>query len=155
MNEYICIFVGEKGELRRSYPKTVGFVGVPGFRSYHSLTDSFLCVSVHGLLFMCVFVLLLFHTTHTQGSPEDATGHNYANKVLPAVFALIRKDYKYFYWPEFDYEQLFHIEQDPYEESDVLHHNRSRTTKTTRQALHLIKARYRFLKAWTQAGNPI
>ncbi|KAL7571429.1 hypothetical protein ACA910_019188 [Epithemia clementina (nom. ined.)] len=85
------------------------------------------------------------------GEPVNATGHMFNNRVLPAVFALIRKDYKYFYWPEENYEQLFHVEQDPLEESDIFHH----TSATTKQALEVMQARYRFLKAWAQAGNPV
>jgi len=38
---------------------------------------------------------------------------------IPASEALVRKDWKYFYWPEFDREQLFHIETDPVEEDDL------------------------------------
>ncbi|KAL7571430.1 hypothetical protein ACA910_019189 [Epithemia clementina (nom. ined.)] len=85
------------------------------------------------------------------GEPVNATGHMFKHRVLPAVFALIRKDYKYFYWPEENYEQLFHVEKDPMEESDIFQH----TSETTKQALHVMKARYRFLKAWAQAGNPV
>ena len=86
-----------------------------------------------------------------QGEPVKGDGHIFHDQVLPAVFALIRKDYKYFYWPEFDNEQLFHIEQDPYEESDIFTDN----STTTQQALHVMKARYKFLKEWTQTGNPV
>jgi hypothetical protein len=39
---------------------------------------------------------------------------------IPASEALVRKDWKYFYWPDFDPEQLFHITEDPYEENDVI-----------------------------------
>lgn len=38
---------------------------------------------------------------------------------IPASEALVRKDWKYFYWPEFDREQLFHLETDPIEEKDL------------------------------------
>jgi arylsulfatase A-like enzyme len=38
---------------------------------------------------------------------------------IPASEALVRKDWKYFYWPEFDREQLFHIAEDPIEEVDL------------------------------------
>ena len=48
---------------------------------------------------------------------------------------------------------MFHVEQDPYEENDVIHTNT--TTTTTKQVLHLMKARYRFLKEWAQSGNPV
>ena len=39
---------------------------------------------------------------------------------IPASEALVRKDWKYFYWPDFDREQLFHITEDPFEEYDVV-----------------------------------
>jgi arylsulfatase A-like enzyme len=40
------------------------------------------------------------------------------NKI-PASEALVRKDWKYFYWPDFNVEQLFHIAADPLEENDL------------------------------------
>ena len=39
---------------------------------------------------------------------------------IPASEALVRKDYKYFYWPEADLEQLFHLKTDPCEETDLV-----------------------------------
>jgi arylsulfatase A-like enzyme len=38
---------------------------------------------------------------------------------IPASEALVRKKWKYFYWPEFDREQLFDLENDPIEENDL------------------------------------
>lgn len=38
---------------------------------------------------------------------------------IPASQALVRKDWKYFYWPEFEREQLFNIKADPIEENDL------------------------------------
>ena len=38
---------------------------------------------------------------------------------IPASQALVRKDYKYFYWPNFHYEQLFDIKNDPGEMNDL------------------------------------
>ncbi len=40
------------------------------------------------------------------------------NKI-PASEALVRKDWKYFYWPDFKQEQLFHVAADPFEENDL------------------------------------
>jgi arylsulfatase A-like enzyme len=40
------------------------------------------------------------------------------NKI-PASEALVRKDWKYFYWPDFKREQLFHVAADPFEENDL------------------------------------
>jgi len=38
---------------------------------------------------------------------------------IPASEALVRKDWKYFYWPEQKIEQLFDLKRDPREESDL------------------------------------
>jgi arylsulfatase A-like enzyme len=38
---------------------------------------------------------------------------------IPASEALVRKDWKYFYWPDFKVEQLFHVAADPFEEKDL------------------------------------
>jgi hypothetical protein len=73
-----------------------------------------------------------------QGRNEDAMGHG-------------RKDYKFFYWPQTNYEQLFHVETDSYEEWDVV----NSTAQTTTEALTLMKARYQFMKEWAQSGKPV
>jgi len=39
--------------------------------------------------------------------------------VIPASQALVCKDWKYFYWPDFNLEQLFHVATDPFEETDL------------------------------------
>jgi len=39
---------------------------------------------------------------------------------IPASQALVRKDWKYFYWPDFGLEQLFHVAADPFEETDLV-----------------------------------
>lgn len=38
---------------------------------------------------------------------------------IPASEALVRKDWKYMYWPEDDLEQLFDLQADPREENDL------------------------------------
>ncbi|MFY7819093.1 MAG: sulfatase [Akkermansiaceae bacterium] len=38
---------------------------------------------------------------------------------IPSSEAVVRKDWKYFYWPDFQVEQLFHITEDPSEENDL------------------------------------
>ena len=40
-------------------------------------------------------------------------------QFIPASQALVQKDWKYFYWPEFDREQLFDLRADPREENDL------------------------------------
>ena len=38
---------------------------------------------------------------------------------IPASEALVQKDWKYFYWPDFEHEQLFDLRNDPIEENDL------------------------------------
>ncbi len=38
---------------------------------------------------------------------------------IPSSQALVRKDYKYFFWPEFEREQLFYVAEDTSEEIDL------------------------------------
>ncbi len=38
---------------------------------------------------------------------------------IPASEALVRKDWKYFFWPDFERAQLFHLSVDPGEETDL------------------------------------
>lgn len=40
---------------------------------------------------------------------------------IPASEALVRKDWKYMYWPDDDVEQLFDLKNDPREENDLAH----------------------------------
>lgn len=39
---------------------------------------------------------------------------------IPASEALVRKGWKYFYWPDFEREQLFDMTADPHEENDLV-----------------------------------
>jgi len=39
---------------------------------------------------------------------------------IPASEALVRKGWKYFYWPDFKREQLFDLNADPHEENDLI-----------------------------------
>jgi arylsulfatase len=34
---------------------------------------------------------------------------------MPQSNALVRRDYKYIYWPAFEYEEVFNLTEDPYE----------------------------------------
>ena len=47
-------------------------------------------------------------------------------KSMPMATALVRKDFKYIYWPQFRYEQLFHLAEDPLEETDVFNDTKYR-----------------------------
>ncbi len=55
---------------------------------------------------------------------------------IPASQALVRKDWKYFYWPDFDTEQLFDVANDPLEENDLI--------KDPQQQPRLVEMRKRF-----------
>ncbi len=65
---------------------------------------------------------------------EHATLKN--KDFIPASQALVRKDWKYFLWPEQGVEQLFHIAEDPHEENDLI--------KDPAQAERLVEMRARF-----------
>jgi arylsulfatase A-like enzyme len=65
---------------------------------------------------------------------EHATIGN-TNKI-PASQALVRKDWKYFYWPDFQTEQLFDLRADPIEEHDLV--------ADPAQATRLAEMRHRF-----------
>ncbi len=61
----------------------------------------------------------------TDGTDDWRTEFFYEHPTLPGKVdipgseALVRKDWKYFYWPEAKLEQLFHITEDPFEENDL------------------------------------
>lgn len=57
---------------------------------------------------------------------------------IPASEALVRKDWKYFYWPDFKVEQLFDLQSDPREENDL--------ARETAHATRLAEMRRRFLQ---------
>jgi arylsulfatase len=38
---------------------------------------------------------------------------------IPSSQAIVRRDWKYVSWPEFDYEQLFDLERDPQEATNL------------------------------------
>lgn len=43
-------------------------------------------------------------------------------EFIPASEALVRKDWKYLFWPDFGLEQLFDLRADPFEETDLAGH---------------------------------
>jgi len=67
-------------------------------------------------------------------------------KKIPASEALVRKDWKYFYWPDFKLEQLFHIAADPLEEHDL--------AQDPAQAMRLAEMRTRFAELKAEAAKP-
>ncbi len=62
-------------------------------------------------------------------------------KFIPSSQALVRKGWKYFYWPDFDREQLFDLENDPHEENDLA------TMPEQAERLAEMRARFAELKA--------
>ena len=61
----------------------------------------------------------------SQDKPEWRTEFFYEHPTfrnkdfIPASEALVRKDWKYMYWPDDDVEQLFDLKHDPREENDL------------------------------------
>jgi arylsulfatase len=60
---------------------------------------------------------------------------------LPKAEALVRKDYKYLYWSQYDYHQLFHVAEDPMEEVDLVNET------SVAGVLVAMKARFNELQA--------
>ena len=102
------------------------------------------------------------------GQKDDAEDHPWRN-YIDASFALITDEWKYVYWPQHKYEQLFHRSVDPFDEFDLLNKifrpsknetadNKNGccdTVQTTMAVYKEIKERYRFLKERAQKGERI
>ncbi|MHA3772984.1 sulfatase family protein [Verrucomicrobiota bacterium sgz303538] len=72
---------------------------------------------------------------------EHATIRNTA--FIPSSEALVRKDVKYIRWPDFDYEELFDLKNDPFEEHNL--------ANDPEQASRLSALRKRFEELKSQA----
>jgi arylsulfatase A-like enzyme len=93
-----------------------------------------------------------FFYEYNRGHPITGEGHEGTNWI-DASFALVTKEWKYVYWPEHRYEQLFDRINDPFEETDIM---RNKTTlKSTDEIYFKMKARYNFLKHWAQSGKRV
>jgi arylsulfatase A-like enzyme len=68
--------------------------------------------------------------------------HPIHSDSIPASEALVRKDYKYFYWPHFKFEQLFDIKNDPGELIDLA----NSTNVSHKQKLGEMRKRFNELK---------
>lgn len=64
-----------------------------------------------------------------------------SSDFIPASEALVRKDWKYFYWPDFKREQLFDLNADPHEENDLI------ADPAQAERLTEMRARFATLKA--------
>lgn len=72
-------------------------------------------------------------------------------EYIPASEALVRKDYKYFYWPNFRYEQLFDLQNDPGELYDLY----NSTNPVHQQKLKEMRKRFVELKMMAHSDLPI
>eukprot|EP00956_Cyclotella_meneghiniana_P044052 scaffold300009_cov109-Cyclotella_meneghiniana.AAC.1 len=61
---------------------------------------------------------------------------------IPGSEALVRKDWKYMYWPDYGYEQLFDLRNDPGEMNDLW----NSTDANVRSVLREMKSRFEELK---------
>jgi len=68
---------------------------------------------------------------------------------IPSSEALVRKDYKYFYWPNFKYEQLFDLKNDPGELNDLI------TSKNPVHQTKLKEMRKRFVELKMMAHSDL
>ena len=88
------------------------------------------------VVFFCLVGLLY---KRTQGNLDG--GDSVSERWLPSpVFALIRKDYKYTFWPN---EQIFHVEMDQYGENDI---SSIFSSQSNPEMLEELKLRYAYLK---------
>jgi arylsulfatase A-like enzyme len=92
-----------------------------------------------------------FFYEYNRGDPVTARGHKGSGSI-DASFALITDEWKYIYWPEYDYEQLFHRSVDPYDEWDMLN---TSMIQTTDDIYLKMKTRYEFLKDWVLSGKRV
>jgi len=72
---------------------------------------------------------------------EWFTGHKI---VIPASLALVAKDVKYIIYPEYEYEELFRLSVDPYEERNIYN--------TSVQMLEEVKGRFNELRRIAESG---
>jgi arylsulfatase A-like enzyme len=92
-----------------------------------------------------------FFYEYNRGDPVTAEGH-VGTFWIDASFALITDEWKYVYWPQHDYEQLFHRSVDPYDEWDMLN---TSMIQTTDDIYLKMKTRYEFLKDWVLSGKRV
>lgn len=88
---------------------------------------------------------------YNRGDPITAEGHEGAFWI-DASFALVTKEWKYIYWPQHDYEQIFHRSVDQYEEFDLVNASQIQPTD---EIYTKLKSRYTYLKKWVQSGHPV
>ena len=89
------------------------------------------------------------HTWRTEFFYEHPMHSN--PSYIPASEALVRKDYKYFYWPFFKYEQLFDLTSDPGELNDLF----NSTNPVHQEKLNEMRKRFVELKMMAHSDMSI
>ena len=90
------------------------------------------------------------HTLSQANPPDWRTEYFYEHPTLkdihfiPASQALVRQDWKYFYWPDYELEQLFNLKADTSEENDLA------TNPKYASQLDTMRQRFNQLKAVAQ-----
>ena len=70
---------------------------------------------------------------------------------IPDINALVTPRYKYIFYPEFEVEEMFDLEQDPMEENDLLKDK----SFSNPELLQQMKGRFQELKDWVRSGHPV
>lgn len=100
-----------------------------------------------------------------MGDPLNASGHPQTN-FIDAAQALITNEWKYIFWPEQDFEQLFNRRIDPFDEWDLIKKDNlmnssffnataDNNLQTTQKAYDSMKARFIQLRDHVIAGKPV
>lgn len=100
-----------------------------------------------------------------MGDPLNASGHPQTN-FIDAAQALITNEWKYVFWPEQEYEQLFNRRIDPLDEWDLIRKDNLMNTsafnttsdgnlQTTQAAYETMKARFIELRQHVMDGKPV
>ena len=73
---------------------------------------------------------------------EHATIRN--TDFIPSSEALVRREMKYIYWPDFKHEELFDLKRDPHEERNLANDpKQAKTLAALRQRCAALKAQAR------------
>ena len=76
---------------------------------------------------------------------ETLTG---TTDLIPSSLALVRKDTKYIIWPDYNYEELFRLRPDPFEEKNIY----NASLQTSKALLDEVKARFKELQSAAKDG---
>eukprot|EP00539_Tryblionella_compressa_P008494 CAMPEP_0178753904 /NCGR_PEP_ID=MMETSP0744-20121128/11866_1 /TAXON_ID=913974 /ORGANISM="Nitzschia punctata, Strain CCMP561" /LENGTH=260 /DNA_ID=CAMNT_0020407763 /DNA_START=230 /DNA_END=1012 /DNA_ORIENTATION=+ len=107
-----------------------------------------------------------FYYEWNMGDPLNASGHPQTG-FIDAAQALITDEWKYIYWPEQDFEQLYHRSIDPYDEWDLIKKDNRQnissfsaimdggSIQTTQAVYEELKAQFLKLRARVMAGRPV